>query len=262
MKCWQSGCILATVLTYLASPAEAGADELGEEQESGSAQVTPLTKDQYESEAIVLEKWKIGARGTYMGKQLMGMLDTLNGSLVRNPRDVQSLYNRGYLYGTVGCTRAAIYDLSKAIQVDPMSSNLYCERGICYFDNQDYAKAMRDLSKAIELNPNSGDAHLARGRLYLWLEQPLKALPDLQASLTGEYSPALPGELPGNFFHAPEYYLGICHEILGNPNEARKYYEQSAKDASDRTGADRGYIHRYADQPADSTDKASKFHSG
>jgi tetratricopeptide (TPR) repeat protein len=185
----------------------------------------------------------------------------LNSSLVRNGRDVNSLYNRGYLYGTVGCTKAAIIDLSKAIDVDPMSAKLFCERGICYLDMGEYAKAQVDLNMAIHLNPASGDARLARGRLYLQLNRPDKALVDLLAAKEPqmEFAPALPGELPSNFYRAPDYYLGTCYEMLGSYDLALQSFREAAKDV---TGADNGYIHRYADRPIDAVERVNKLQSG
>lgn len=263
MAKWQSGSALAVALYCLiGTPFSVRADETGEDAETaGTHQVSSLTKEQYESEAISLATWKSKVQGTQMGDNLISRLTTLNANLVRNSRDTNSLYNRGYLYGTVGCTKAAIQDLSKAIQIDPTAAHLYCERGICYMDLEEYDKATSDLSKAIRLNPVSGDARLARGRMYLILERPLDALADLQAASdsSAEYAPALPGELPANFYHAPEYYLGICYELLGRSDEAKSCYRNAAKEV---TGADSGYLHRYADRPSDAGEKAKASPNG
>ena len=248
MKNLQSGCIMAAFLSCLVSFQAVRADETGEESDPGAAKYKTLTKDQYESEVIKLETWKSNVQGTHMGDKLMRYLTTLDANLVRNHRDAHSLYKRGYLYGTVGCTRAAIADLSKAIELDPMSSNLYCERGICYMDMGEYSRALSDLNSAVSCNPYSGDAHLARGRLQLILERADLALPDLLACKEQrmEFSPALPDEVPANFYNAPDYYLGVCYDMLGEHEKAITHYQESAKEV---TGADSGYIHRYADRP-------------
>ncbi len=162
------------------------------------------------------------------------------------------------MLGTVGCTKSAVIDLSKAIQTDPMAANLYCERGICYMDLLELGKAASDLNQAVSLNPLSGDAHLARARLRILQNKPGLALPDLLACRNEnlDFTPVLPGELPANFYRAPDYYLGVCYEMLENHDEAIKYFSEVRKDV---TGAGNGYIHRYADQPGDAADRISKL---
>ncbi|MBX9685926.1 MAG: tetratricopeptide repeat protein [Candidatus Obscuribacterales bacterium] len=257
--------ILTLALSYFLSLQTAEAQEIGVEQEAeaqADAPIMKMTKAQYEEEAIALATWKSKVQGSYMGDKLIHFLTTLDANLVRNPRDCISLYNRGYLFGTVGCTKAAIIDLSKAIQVEPLSAHLYCERGICYMDLGDYSNALRDLGKAISYDANSGDARLARGRLLLTLGRPLEALSDLQEckKSTLVFSTVLPGEVPGNKFRAPDYYLGVCYEMLGQHDEAVSHFLLSAPDSEDDNAG--GYLHRYADRPLDGEERANKLRNG
>lgn len=219
------------------------------------ASIKPAKDD---PEVMTLETWKSKVQGTAQGDKLIGLLTNLNSSIIRNHRDTNSLYTRGRLYGTVGCTNNAMVDLTKVIQADPSNWKAYCERGICYMDLGDYTHALTDLDKAVELSPTSGDARLARGRVQMWLGKPLVALNDLLAARYGnlEFSTSLPGELPANYYRAPDYYLGACYELLGNPTEALKYY----KEATDLPSAHApGYIHRYADQPSDVSDCVTRL---
>lgn len=260
MNIRHSLCVMAALLSCLLNRNFVKADDTAEEIETGPP-ITSMTKAQYESEAIALAGWKSRVQGSQMGDRLINYLTVLDANLVRNNRDTLSLYNRGYLYGTIGCTRAAIVDLAKAIQADPMAANLYCERGICYMDMGDYGNAKKDLDMAISLNSFSGDALLARGRLYLLLNKPELAMADLNTCKQSHtvFSPALPGELPANFYGAPDYYLGICCEMLGKYSDALDHYKSAAQEV---TGADSGYIHRYADRPLDVKDRVNRLQSG
>lgn len=229
-------------------------DAIGDTNEDEDADnkriVSSVKKADDDPEVMTLESWKSQVRGSTHGDKLIGMLGSLDASIIRNRHDTNSLYTRGHLYGTVGCTNAAIVDLTKVIQTDPSNAHAYCERGICFMDLADYDRALRDLDKAVQLDAHSGDARLARGRLLMLQGKTLLALNDLLAARYGNlnFSTALPGELPANYYKAPDYYLGACYELLGNPTEALKYY----KEASDLPSATApGYIHRYADQPAD-----------
>lgn len=233
-------------------------------QEPASSEATPYTKmskAEYEDEVIKLETWKANVQGTFMGDNLIKMLGSLDASVIRNPRDTQALFKRGYLYGTVGCTRAALVDLNKAINIDPMQASLYCERSLCYIDMAEYQRAESDLNMAIYLDPTSGDAYLTRGRLYLIQNRPDMAVADLLKCKDQrlEFKTVLPGELRADFYRAPDYYLGICYEMLGLPDQAVNCFMESSKGVS---GSESGYIHRYADRPVDSGERIKRLKSG
>lgn len=206
----------------------------------------------------IIEKWKTNVRGTVAGEQLITVLDSVDSTLKTNGVDVQALYKRGYLYGTIGANRSAIVDLSKAIMADPEIAAFHCERGICYMDAEDYGRALQDLNAAVKLNPRSGDAHLARGRLFLLLNNHQMALSDLLLCENGnlDYTPILPGEMPGNYFKAPEYFLGICYDAMGRPDDAIKHFNNALTAGPMPANS---YIHRYADQPLDTAERIRKL---
>lgn len=246
----------ALVLSFslLLLPVSDAIGDTSEEDDNDNKRIiASVKKPDDDPDVMTLENWKARVRGSMHGDKLIGMLGNLDASIVRNHRDTHSLYTRGHLYGTVGCTSAAIVDLTKVIQTEPGNAGAYCERGICFMDQGDYDRALRDLDKAVEMNPHSGDARLTRGRLLMWQGKPLLALNDLLAARYGnlDFSTALPGELPANYYKAPDYYLGACYEQLGNPTEALKYYKE-ANDLPSTSSP--GYIHRYADQPSDVSD--------
>ncbi|MBX9568040.1 MAG: tetratricopeptide repeat protein [Candidatus Obscuribacterales bacterium] len=210
--------------------------------------MAPVCAQETKSESTILSEWKHTARQTAVGNQLIQILNSANGILARTPKHKQSLYMRGYLLGVVGCTGSAIMDLTKAIEADPSYAAAYTERAICYMDLKQFDKAKVDLDRAVLLNPRSGDARFARGKVLLEMNRPNQAVSDLSACTTLAFSPALPGELPANFYGAPEYYLGACYEAMEHHDTALKYYKSSIK--APRLGGS-GYIHRYSDQPLD-----------
>lgn len=206
--------------------------------------------DKYEKQ--ILQSWKSTAKTTQIGNQLLRLLEATDRTLLFDPKDKQSLYRRGYLLGTIGCTGSAIADLSKLIQSDPYFGAAYKERGLCYLDQKDYSRALQDLNRACILDPKSGDALLARGRIHLLLHQPNLALRDFRAcKMSGvKFQPALPGELPANHYDALDYYTGTAYESLNRSSDAIRCYKDSIK--SPHLGIT-GYIHRYADQPLDAS---------
>lgn len=216
--------------------------------------VSGKLKSQNDEETNTLETWKTNVQGNARGDELISLLDTTNEKLAQDATDADSLYMRGYLYGVVGCTSWAIQDLTKAIERNEDFADAYKERGICYMDTKNFTEALKDLNHAIELDPNSGDALLARGRLYLQTSQPEAALTDL-LKCTNEavsFTPALPGEMPGNFYNAPEYYLSSCYKALGEEDKAKEHLERAQVGESQATVPDTDYLHRFADRPPES----------
>lgn len=201
--------------------------------------------------------WKKTAVKTQTGQQLTELLDRCNNTIKQNPRSKEAYYQRGYLLGIIGCTTWAIADLTKAIEIDPCFAAAYTERGNCYLDFKNYSLARADLDRAIYLNPRSGDARLTRGRVLLELGKPGAALVDFSNAQNMPFAPVLPGELPGNFYNAADYYLGVCNETMGRTDTALRYFKAS-KSAAQRY-AGNGYLHRYADKPTDAATRIATY---
>ncbi len=221
-----------------------------------SALALPASVEQADRQT--LEAWKVSAKATHVGVQLTQMLDGTNRALTVNPHDKGAYFRRAYLLGTIGCTETAISDLTKALQLDTSYGPAYTERAVCYIDQKNYPAAMADLNKAIQLNPYSGDALMARGRLWLLMGKAELALQDFQRSKSSgaRFTPVLPGELPGNFYDAPSYYIGTCYEAMDKPQEALKYYKATM---STQPKGTMGFLHRYSDQPLDVKYKVSSL---
>lgn len=216
-------------------------------------------------EAALLSSWKAKAKESTVGNQLIAILNSTSYAIKSGSGLKQSLkqsfYLRGYLFGIIGCTYSALADLNKALEIDPSYAAAYTERGICYMDLKNYEKARDDLNRALSLNPYSGDARLARGKLMLELDKPQAAENDFRCCLSAStrFTPALPGELPANYYNAAEYYLGVCEEAVGRPDSALKHYKAASKS---RLMGGSGYIKRYSDQPLDASYRASRLESG
>lgn len=212
-----------------------------------------LSKEQ-EMEFSILDQWKSSANVSEVGSRLLGWLNTADASVQYNNHDAEALYRRGYLYGLIGCPRLALTDLSKAIEQDPEEAAFHRERGVCFGDLQDYPRALEDLDRALLLNPNSGDARLARARFLMAVGKPHLALTDLLICQRDglQFEQLLPGELSANHYKATDYYLGACYEALGRKHEALRHFKESMDQHND-VAATGSYVHRYADQPKDTS---------
>ena len=67
----------------------------------------------------------------------------------------------------------AIYNYTKAIEMNPNFTEAYHRRGYAYYirhikkhNDNDFEKAISDYTKAIELNPNVAESYYKRGEIY------------------------------------------------------------------------------------------------
>ena len=56
-----------------------------------------------------------------------------------------------------------LMDYTKAIELNPIHTDAYCNRGSAYFCKGEFDLAIADYTKAIELDPDSGEVYCNRG---------------------------------------------------------------------------------------------------
>ena len=65
-----------------------------------------------------------------------------------NSQHADAYYNRGNAYALKGEFDAAIYDYTKAIEVNPQDANAYLNRGVVWLPLREWEKAKADLNAA------------------------------------------------------------------------------------------------------------------
>jgi tetratricopeptide (TPR) repeat protein len=91
--------------------------------------------------------------------------------------------NRGASYDGLRQYDKAIADYAKAIELDPKLAAAWSNRGDAYSKLHQYDKAIADCSKAIELAPRESAAWSNRGLAYFWLRQYGKAISDCSKAI-------------------------------------------------------------------------------
>lgn len=105
-----------------------------------------------------------------------------NEAIRLDPRESRNYYNRGLLYYKLGQYRRAIEDYNEAIRLipdqsiyfnkevshdtvpmDPLKSNAYYGRGLCYMELDKFEEAGGDFSNAILIHPQYSQAYYQRG---------------------------------------------------------------------------------------------------
>jgi len=83
-----------------------------------------------------------------------------------NPLFYDAYYNRANAYRHRGQLDLAISDFDKAIEINPMYAEAYYNRAIVYKNLGQLDRAISDYSKTIEITPADADAYNNRGNVY------------------------------------------------------------------------------------------------
>ncbi|WP_295615685.1 tetratricopeptide repeat protein [Chamaesiphon sp. GL140_3_metabinner_50] len=97
-------------------------------------------------------------------------IDDYTQALRLNPKNVESLTNRGWVYAQLGCYFKAFQDYDLALIVKPDCQIAYMNRGLSYMDCKNYQKAINDFQQVIEINPLNADAYHNKGLNLISLE--------------------------------------------------------------------------------------------
>ncbi|HUT37464.1 MAG TPA: tetratricopeptide repeat protein [Planctomycetota bacterium] len=104
-----------------------------------------------------------------------------------DPLSSMNYDNRGWAYRQKGNNEAAIGDCSVSIFLDPKNDWAYRLRAKVYWAEGRYDKALADFARAIELRPEDGSAYGERASLYVTMGKNDKALADYSKAV--EVSP-------------------------------------------------------------------------
>jgi tetratricopeptide (TPR) repeat protein len=97
--------------------------------------------------------------------------------------DLSELVNKGIKFHKKHNYQAAINEYTKAIAIDPSSSELYFNRGLSYSYSDQYELAVKDFNRAIELEPTNDAAIFNRGIAEFELGQYKEALKDFDKTI-------------------------------------------------------------------------------
>ncbi|HEC11700.1 MAG TPA: tetratricopeptide repeat protein [Acidiferrobacteraceae bacterium] len=92
-------------------------------------------------------------------------------------------FGRGMAHGRNGEIDAGINDLTVYIKRHPDSSLAFTKRGVRYLWKGDRMQARADLSKAVALNPRNAEAHDDLGVVYALDEKPAKAIQHFRTTI-------------------------------------------------------------------------------
>lgn len=119
------------------------------------------------------------ARKLQLG-DLKGALKDYDQAITQNPKDADTLVNRGIAQAELGQHQAAIADYTKAIALKPDLHLAYYNRANVQVQMKEYKGAIADYTKAIELKSDYAYAYANRSSAQLKAGNSQEAISDLQ----------------------------------------------------------------------------------
>lgn len=158
-------------------------------------------------------------------------------AIQRDPTLTDAYQGRGMAHRRLDEVPASLADLSEAIRRDSGSDtlyNLYNERGITHYWNEDYREALADFERAVELAERDGgnfgnltelvraiEVERDKAQLHVNCGDALLGMDRAQDALA-KYETAL--NLDGNRWDVA-FKVGTAHEALGNADRALQIYK-------------------------------------
>jgi tetratricopeptide (TPR) repeat protein len=99
------------------------------------------------------------------------------------PMYSDAYFNKGITYTEQGKMKKAIKFYNKAIKLNPSDARLFNNRGYVHHETRKYYNAVRDFSYAIELNPRNAKAYNNRGVAYSAMGQYYNAIEDYTSAI-------------------------------------------------------------------------------
>jgi len=131
-------------------------------------------------------------------------------ALALNPGSATAHHWYGTYLDTIGWTDEAIAELTRAVELDPLSPIIIRDLGAAYYHARRYQEAIKQYRKALELAPEFAPAHGFLGTAYSALGDHEQAIAESQTAV--RLTDRAPGRLAG---------LGKCLAAAGRTGEAR-----------------------------------------
>jgi tetratricopeptide (TPR) repeat protein len=152
-----------------------------------------------------------GMLNTQHGRAAQALAD-LTRKIELNPGSADIFTGRGTVYLTMKLYDRALDDFTSAIELNPNSPEKFTDRGSAFMAMNRNDEAIADFSRAIELDPNYARAIAKRGELYLISQSFSKGIADLRRAT--ELVPDLSAGLAKDFVPAAIDHLRAARADL------------------------------------------------
>jgi tetratricopeptide (TPR) repeat protein len=148
-------------------------------QNKESIKIFTTVLQNYRLDSKIMYEVYVG-RGSSYGKCRMNKeaLFDLNKAIKLNPEKSKAYNNRGCVYKYLGKKAAALADFAKAIKLDPTDAKPFYNRGLLYHKIKELSKAVHDYTNAIRLKNRNTLYYQERAKVYYLMKKYEEELSD------------------------------------------------------------------------------------
>jgi tetratricopeptide (TPR) repeat protein len=190
---------------------------------SASKQSSEKLKEQFQqaSQGLTAVDWvnkasALWAEGKYIDPQKA--IKYLNSAIKLQSDYAEAYYNRGLAYYNLDQYQRAIEDYNEAIRLQPDLAEAYCNRGNAYKNLGHNQRAIEDYNEAIRLQPDLAAAYYNKGNAYYNLDQYQRAIEDYNEAIRLQPD-----------YAEPYYNRGIAYNNLGQNQRAIEDYNEAIR---------------------------------
>ncbi len=133
-------------------------------------------------------------------------------------KSAEYYYNVGISYLNVGENSKAIYNLNKALELDPNNPDILNALGIAYSSVHEYEKAKQYFKRAIEINPDKAEIYTNLGVIYAQEKNYGEAIKYFEKAITN----------PNYLAKEKAFYnLALVYKRLGDEKNFEKFLVKS-----------------------------------
>ena len=130
------------------------------------------------------------------------------------PLNTAAYINRGLVHLHLGDAEAAILDCTQALRLNPQNAAAYYTRGLAHAAREDIPAALNDYDAALHRNPGFIEAHIARGDAHFIAGDYAQALVNFQAA--DKLTPGFPDTVAR---------LAVTHFVMGQVLDSLQLWE-------------------------------------
>jgi len=156
-------------------------------------------------------------------------------SITAETNTAQSFFDKGMEYFDLEDWNTAILEFNDAIRLDPHFALAYSQRGQSYFKLKEYDRAIADLTQAIRLDPNNSLAYVFRGAVYFNKKEPERAIVDFNQAIMRDPNNSLAFYNRGvYYFYQEKFFYAISDferaaRLDPNNDDAKKWLEEARR---------------------------------
>jgi TolB-like protein/DNA-binding winged helix-turn-helix (wHTH) protein/Tfp pilus assembly protein PilF len=171
---------------------------------------------------------------------LPAALQELQNAIEINPNDPPAHHHYAYCLWIMGKPEAALEEMKRARDLDPLSLFFNDEMGVAFEWQQQYDKAIEWFQKAMELDPNWVPVHIDLGIAYVKTARYEQGITEIRRAII------LPGGGEGFYSASGRLWLAWAYAASGKKDLARKILNEASREPNSKHHAAldiaRGYV--------------------